>query len=61
MSDIHGCIDEFEIALSIILEDISNGKAKLVLLGDYVHGGCGNAKVLDRSASLSVLFTWSRA
>lgn len=60
MADIHGCIDEFEIALSIILEDISNGKAKLVLLGDYVHGGCGNAKVLDRIIDLQNRFGTDR-
>lgn len=35
MSDIHGCLDSFEHALSLI--DLS-GDNKLILLGDYVHG-----------------------
>ncbi len=35
MSDIHGCLDAFEYALS--LADLS-GDNKLILLGDYVHG-----------------------
>lgn len=35
MSDIHGCLDAFEYALSLI--DLSDDN-KLVLLGDYVHG-----------------------
>lgn len=39
MSDIHGCLAEFEDALSLVLDDIEQGKAKLVLLGDYIHGG----------------------
>lgn len=33
MSDIHGCLAEFEDALSLVLDDIEQGKAKLVLLG----------------------------
>lgn len=35
MSDIHGCLDAFEYALSLI--DLSGGN-KLILLGDYIHG-----------------------
>lgn len=35
MSDIHGRLDAFEYALSLI--DLSDDN-KLVLLGDYVHG-----------------------
>lgn len=35
MSDIHGCLIQFEEALSLI--DLS-GDNKLVLLGDYIHG-----------------------
>ena len=42
MSDIHGCLAEFEDALSLVLDDIEQGKAKLVLLGDYIHGGPDN-------------------
>ena len=37
MSDIHGCLDAFLDALSLVdLEDKNN---KLVLCGDYIHGG----------------------
>lgn len=36
MSDIHGCLMEFEEALSLV--DLT-GDNKLVLLGDYIHGG----------------------
>ena len=35
MSDIHGCLDAFKYALSLIDLTANN---KLVLLGDYVHG-----------------------
>ena len=35
MSDIHGCLPEFDDALSLV--DLSDGN-KLILLGDYVHG-----------------------
>lgn len=36
MSDIHGCLPEFEAAL--LLVDLSNEDSMLILLGDYVHG-----------------------
>ena len=48
MSDIHGCIQEFDYALSLI--DLS-GDNKLLLLGDYVHGPNSYA-VLDRIMQL---------
>lgn len=51
MSDIHGCLAEFDDALSLVLDDIEQGKAKLVLLGDYIHGGPDNRGVLDRIMS----------
>lgn len=35
MSDMHGCLDAFEYALSLV--DFS-GDNKLILLGDYIHG-----------------------
>lgn len=35
ISDIHGCLDAFEYALSLV--DLT-GDNKLILLGDYVHG-----------------------
>ena len=34
MSDIHGCFDAFEYALSLV--DFSDDN-KLILLGDYIH------------------------
>lgn len=52
MSDIHGCLAEFEDALSLVLDDIEQGKAKLVLLGDYINGGPDNRGVLDRIMKL---------
>lgn len=36
MSDIHGCLAEFEEALSLV--DLSNDESMMILLGDYVHG-----------------------
>ena len=56
MSDIHGCLAEFEDALSLVLDDIEQGKAKLVLLGDYIHGGPDNRGVLDRIMRLRERF-----
>lgn len=48
ISDIHGCIKEFDYALSLI--DLS-GDNKLVLLGDYIHG-YDSYGVLDKIISL---------
>ena len=56
MSDIHGCLAEFENALSLVLDNIEQGKAKLVLLGDYIHGGPDNRGVLDRIMRLRERF-----
>ena len=56
MSDIHGCLAEFEDALSLVLDDIEQCKAKLVLLGDYIHGGPDNRGVLDRIMKLRERF-----
>lgn len=49
MSDIHGCYSAFDAALSLV--DIS-GDNKLILLGDYIHGGEDNYGVLDRIIGL---------
>lgn len=49
MSDIHGCLAAFEDALALV--DLS-GDNKLLLLGDYIHGGEDNYGVLDRIISL---------
>ena len=49
MSDIHGCLMEFEEALSLV--DLT-GDNKLVLLGDYIHGGPDPFGVLKRVMQL---------
>lgn len=49
MSDIHGCLAAFTEALELI--DIS-GDNKLVLLGDYIHGGEDSYGVMDRIIEL---------
>lgn len=49
MSDIHGCYTAFEAALSLV--DLS-GDNKLILLGDYIHGGEDNYGVLDKIIAL---------
>ena len=49
MSDIHGCLQSFDEALAIV--DFS-GENKLVLCGDYIHGGQNNYGVLDRIMEL---------
>lgn len=48
MSDIHGCLAEFEEALSKVLDYLEEEDTMLMLLGDYVHGGENNRGVLDR-------------
>lgn len=45
MSDIHGCIHAFHDALQLV--DLS-GDNRLVLCGDYIHGGEDDYTVLDR-------------
>lgn len=50
MSDIHGFYIEFLEALELV--DLENEDTKLLLLGDYIHGGSGNCQVLDKIMSL---------
>lgn len=52
MSDIHGCLGEFKQALSLVTEHLEEPGTKLVLLGDYVHGGADNYGVLDKVMAL---------
>ncbi len=52
MSDIHGCLAEFEEALALVTERLREPGTMLLLLGDYVHGGADNRAVLDRIISL---------
>ena len=50
MSDIHGCLDAFLDALSIVdLEDKNN---KLILCGDYIHGGSDSYSVVEKIMEL---------
>ena len=59
MSDIHGCLAEFEHALSLVLEVLENDSAMLLLLGDYIHGGSDNKGVLDKIINLQhQVMTW---
>lgn len=52
MSDIHGCLGEFEEALSLVAEHLEEDDVRLILLGDYIHGGMDSRGVLDRIMSL---------
>ena len=52
MSDIHGCLEEFNHALSLV--DLS-GDNRLILLGDYIHGP-DSYGVLDHGASKKIWF-----
>lgn len=49
MSDIHGCLQEFEAALEMV--DLS-GDNKLILLGDYIHSGADSYGVLKKIMKL---------
>lgn len=49
MSDIHGCLQEFEAALELV--DLS-GDNKLILLGDYIHSGADSYGVLKKIINL---------
>lgn len=52
MSDIHGCLAEFEQSLSLVMEHLQEENTMLILLGDYVHGGENNRGVLDKIMKL---------
>ena len=52
MSDIHGCMPEFEDALALVLEHLNEADTKLILMGDYIHGGGEDYAVLDRIMEL---------
>ena len=58
MSDIHGCLAEFEEALSRIEDRLESEETRLVLLGDYIHGRqdgryCSNRYISGSKACLS--------
>lgn len=52
MSDIHGCLAQFDQALSLVTEHLQEKDTMLLLLGDYIHGGPDNRGVLDRVMAL---------
>ena len=52
MSDIHGCLAEFEEALALVLPQLEESDTMLILLGDYIHGGPESRGVLDRIMNL---------
>ena len=52
MSDIHGCLAEFEDALSLVIEHLEEKETMLILMGDYIHGGADNYGVLDKIMKL---------
>ena len=52
MSDIHGCMAEFEDALALVRDHLDEPDTMLCLLGDYIHGGADGYAVLDRIMSL---------
>ena len=48
MSDIHGCLAAFEEALDLVKEHLEEKDTRLLLLGDYIHGGEDSYAVLIR-------------
>ena len=38
MSDIHGCSEEFDYALSLVMPHFDEPDTMLILLGDYIDG-----------------------
>ena len=56
MSDIHGFIDEFKENLSVAANKLKNADNKLILLGDYIHGGSGNYEVCKTIIELQEKF-----
>lgn len=52
MSDMHGCLEEFEEALKMVTEHLVEENTILILLGDYIHGGSESRGVLNKVMSL---------
>ena len=50
MSDIHGCFDAFLNALSLV--DLDDKNNKLILCGDYIHGGYDSYGVVEKIMEL---------
>ena len=47
ISDIHGCLKTFIKALALISKQLEKPDTRLILLGDYTHGGENNYGVLN--------------
>lgn len=56
MSDIHGCLGEFEESLNLVMNHIKENDVKLLLLGDYIHGGSDSYRVLDKIMDLQDVY-----
>jgi len=52
MSDIHGCLSDFEQRLDELSGCLGEKDAKLILMGDYIHGGPDSYGVLDQIMGL---------
>ena len=50
MSDIHGCLDAFLDALSLV--DLDDNSNKLILCGDYIHRGYDSYSVVEKIMEL---------
>lgn len=50
MSDIHGCLDAFLDALSLV--DLDDNSNKLILCGDYIHRGDDSYSVVEKIMEL---------
>lgn len=60
MSDIHGCLAEFEEALELVIGHLEEADTMLCLLGDYIHGGIDDYGVLDRIMKLQYQYGTDR-
>lgn len=47
IGDIHGCFNELEELMELIIKDIGRDTAKIVFIGDYVDRGPDSALVVD--------------
>lgn len=54
VGDIHGCFDELNELMELIIEDIGEDDAKVVFLGDYIDRGPSSALVVDSLNQLRI-------
>lgn len=60
MSDIHGCLAEFEQALEPVTEHLEDGDTMLLLLGDYIHGGPDGKGVIRKIWDLQETYGYDK-